>query len=194
LEGAGALKKGATAQKLYGDPRVRRLIKDAAISDITEFGRMTHAEMTAISDAARLGRSTAGATIYVTTFPCHNCAKHIIASGIVRTVFIEPYPKSKALSLHNDSVILDDKSNDRVSFEHFVGISPRRYRDIFEKSSRRGGDGKIAEWYEGEPSPRLEDKGPAYIWNEESGVVSALQKVAIDLKIDLKSVTVDLDK
>ncbi len=146
--------------------------------------------MTALSDAARLGRSTAGATIFVTTFPCHNCAKHIIAAGLKRVVFIEPYPKSKALSLHEDSVILDEKHDQRVAFEHFVGISPRRYRDIFEKESRRGPDGKIAEWYEGSPTPRLEDKGPAYIWNEQSGVVSCLQKVARELGIELDDVVV----
>lgn len=185
LESAEVLKKGKTASLIYSDPTLRRKIKEAAVSDITEFGRMTHAEMTALSDAARLGRPTAGATLFVTTFPCHNCAKHIIASGLKRVVFVEPYPKSKALSLHEDSVILDDRHDGRVLFEHFVGISPRRYRDIFEKSSRRGDDGKIAEWYEGVPKPRLEDKGPAYIWNEQSGVLSALQKVAKDSGVDV---------
>lgn len=188
----GVLKDGVDADSVYKNPEFRRLIKDAAISDITEFGRMTHAEMTALTDAARLGRSTLGATIFVTTFPCHNCAKHIIASGLKRVVFIEPYPKSKALSLHEDSVILDESHEKRVAFEHFVGISPRRYRDIFEKGSRRSGSGDIAEWYEGDPKPRLEDRGPAYIWNEQSGVVSCLEKVARELGIGLDEVAVDL--
>lgn len=190
LENAQMLKPPHTASLIYADPEARRHIKNAAISSITEFGRMTHAEMTALTDAARLGRSTSGATIFVTTFPCHNCAKHIIAAGLKRVVFIEPYPKSKALSLHEDSVILDEKHDKRVAFEHFVGISPRRYRDIFEKESRRGADGKIAEWYEDEPKPRLEDKGPAYIWNEQSGVLSCLQKVARELGIKLEEVIV----
>lgn len=189
---AGALKDGADADSVYKNPEFRRLIKDAAISDITEFGRMTHAEMTALTDAARLGRSTLGATIFVTTFPCHNCAKHIIASGLKRVVFIEPYPKSKALSLHEDSVILDESHDRRVAFEHFVGISPRRYRDIFEKGTRRSGSGDIAEWYEGEPKPRLEDRGPAYIWNEQSGVIFCLEKVARELGIKLDEVAVEL--
>ncbi|MDN3612645.1 hypothetical protein QWZ16_23945 [Vibrio ostreicida] len=29
----------------------------------------------------------------VRLFPCHNCAKHIVASGIKRVVYVEPYPK-----------------------------------------------------------------------------------------------------
>ncbi|WP_292458777.1 anti-phage dCTP deaminase [Mesorhizobium sp.] len=187
LEGAQVLRDGSSAATIYSDENVRKRIKDAAISDITEFGRMTHAEMTALCDAARLGRATAGATIFVTTFPCHNCAKHIIASGIRRVVFIEPYPKSKALSLHEDSVSLDDSQEKRVIFEHFVGISPRRYRDIFEKTSRRGGGGQLSEWYEDSAKPRLEDKGPSYIWNEESGIFSTLEKVVQELGIELEN-------
>ncbi|HEV7255746.1 MAG TPA: anti-phage dCTP deaminase [Mesorhizobium sp.] len=66
----------------------------ARVMDLTEFGRVVHAEMCAICDAARLGRSIKGATLFCTTFPCHNCAKHIIAAGIKTVVFMEPYPKS----------------------------------------------------------------------------------------------------
>ncbi|MER8465190.1 anti-phage dCTP deaminase [Mesorhizobium sp. M1396] len=186
LEEAQVLKSGETASSLFADAEVKKRIKSASISDITEFGRMTHAEMTALCDAARLGRPTAGASIFVTTFPCHNCAKHIIAAGLKRVVFIEPYPKSKALAFHEDSAILDEKNDQRVTFEHFVGISPRRYRDIFEKASRRGSDGKIAEWYRGEPMPMIEDKGPAYVYNEASAIFSSLSNVAAELGIEVE--------
>lgn len=188
LEDGGHLKDGQTAGNLHIDANFRKLIKKASVSDITEFGRMTHAEMTALCDAARLGRNTKSATIFVTTFPCHNCAKHLIAAGLERVVFIEPYPKSKALSLHEDSAILDEHRDGRVSFEHFVGISPRRYRDIFEKGSRRNDDGTVAEWYEKEPKPRLEDKSPAYILNEQSGVYYCLQRVAKELGIEVDTI------
>ncbi|CAD7033501.1 deoxycytidylate deaminase [Pseudorhizobium halotolerans] len=57
-------------------------IKDSQVMDIIEFGRMIHAEMSAITDAARTGVSIRGATMYCTTFPCHMCAKHIVSSGI----------------------------------------------------------------------------------------------------------------
>ncbi|MDR9759160.1 deaminase [Rhizobium redzepovicii] len=185
LQGAGLFKDGLTADELFSDPNVRKKIKDAAVSDITEFGRMAHAEMTALCDAARLGRPTAGATVFVTTFPCHNCAKHLVAAGVKRVVFIEPYPKSKALDLHEDATVLDEKNEKKVVFEHFVGISPRRYRDIFEKSSRRGKDGSLADWYHSEPMPLLEDKGPSYIWYEESAVLTTLVELAKEFGVEV---------
>lgn len=185
LAGAGVLKAGETAESLYADKDVRKRIKDATISDITEFGRMTHAEMTALCDAARLGRAVDGSTIYVTTFPCHNCAKHLIAAGITRVVFIEPYPKSKALSFHSDSAVLDQKISDRVVFEHFVGISPRRYRDIFEKAGRRSPDGSVAEWYYEVPLPMIEDKSTSYVYSEDGRALSVLHKVAEELGITI---------
>jgi deoxycytidylate deaminase len=69
-------------------------LRDAQLMDLLEFGRMIHAEMSAICDAARLGKTVKDAVLYCTTFPCHLCAKHIIASGIKRVVYIEPFPKS----------------------------------------------------------------------------------------------------
>lgn len=41
-----------------------------------------HAEQNAIADAARRGVSVAGATAYVSHFPCINCAKILAAAGI----------------------------------------------------------------------------------------------------------------
>jgi dCMP deaminase len=41
-----------------------------------------HAEQNAIADAARRGVSVAGATAYVSHFPCINCAKVLAAAGI----------------------------------------------------------------------------------------------------------------
>jgi deoxycytidylate deaminase len=78
--------------------RGKKLIKDSQLMDILEFGRMIHAEMSAISDAARLGRETKATILFSTTFPCHICAKHIVSAGIGRVVFLEPYPKSYAES------------------------------------------------------------------------------------------------
>lgn len=50
-----------------------------------------HAEMGAISAAARDGIRLAGAVMYTTTFPCINCAKIIVGSGIKEIVFWEDY-------------------------------------------------------------------------------------------------------
>lgn len=108
-------------------------LRTTGLLDITEYGRAVHAEMSALMSCARIGASTRGATIYCTTFPCHNCAKHIIAAGIGRVVYIEPYPKSKALVLHDDAIgtrngTLPDR---KVLFEPFIGVAPRRFVDLF---------------------------------------------------------------
>lgn len=137
LKASGVIGDQVEIEKLLDSAAVQSALRDSRISDITEFGRMTHAEMTAICDAVRLGRSTKGSIMYVTTFPCHNCAKHIVASGIEKVVFIEPYAKSRAEHSHEDSISIGTEKNARVTFQHFEGISPRRYRDIFQKQKRR---------------------------------------------------------
>lgn len=58
-----------------------------------------HAEQNAIIQAARLGVSIDGATIYCTHQPCSICAKMIINSGIRRVVYREPYPDAFAQSI-----------------------------------------------------------------------------------------------
>jgi deoxycytidylate deaminase len=82
-------------------------LRDGGIKDLTEFGRSVHAEMSAVLDAARRGVPIGGCTLYTTTFPCHNCARHLIGAGIRRVVFIEPYEKSRAEDLHEESVTID---------------------------------------------------------------------------------------
>jgi len=144
-------------------------IKDSKAMDIIEFGRMIHAEMGAVTDAARRGSSVKNTVMYCTTFPCHVCAKHIVASGIKRVVFLEPYPKSYAKKLHSDSITFEHTESDKkVLFEPFLGISPRRYRDIFEKGKRKDGTGRADDWIAGSPAPRIDDKSAAYIEVEEA--------------------------
>jgi deoxycytidylate deaminase len=151
-------------------------VKSAKVFDITEYGRMAHAEMSAILDASRLGRSTKNSTLFCTTFPCHNCAKHIVTAGISRVVYIEPYEKSQALSLHEDSISLNPEDSDKVIFEHFRGISPRRYRDIFEKGRRSFKSGEAKQWYHDRPVPMIEDKSENYVNEEVFALVSTFSK------------------
>jgi deoxycytidylate deaminase len=118
-------------------------LRGKRVMNLTEFGRAVHAEMEALMGAVRVGASVRGATLYVTTFPCHNCAKHIVSAGIKRVVFIEPYPKSLALDLHPDSIVMDEpggfrETDKRVRFDAFVGIAPRRYIDFFAMTTRDG--------------------------------------------------------
>ena len=96
--------------------------------NLIEFSRSVHAEMEAIVSVAREGKgATSGGVLFTTTYPCHNCARHIVAAGIERVVYVEPYSKSLALDLHNDSITETDESN-RVQFqqyEAFFFLEPR---------------------------------------------------------------------
>jgi deoxycytidylate deaminase len=141
-------------------------LANCAVLDLTEFGRVVHAEMCAICDAARLGRSLKGATLFVTTFPCHNCTKHILAAGIKCVVYIEPYPKSRAQQLHKDEIDIEKASTEKVSFLPFLGISPVRYRDIFQRGKRKQADGRASRYMTEPPTPMMEPASTAYIENE----------------------------
>jgi deoxycytidylate deaminase len=149
---------------------------DSQFMDALEYGRIVHAEMSAICDAARTGRSTKGATLYCTTFPCHMCAKHIIDSGIASVVFLEPYPKSLASELHNDSLMIEGTDRGEyaefpcVRFQHFFGITPRRYRELFERTKRKDENGKFVEFSSGTPMPIIDIKAPFYI-NLETAIL-----------------------
>lgn len=50
-----------------------------------------HAEANAITKVARSNNSSEGATLYVTSSPCIECAKLIIQAGIVRVVYSVDY-------------------------------------------------------------------------------------------------------
>jgi deoxycytidylate deaminase len=143
---------------LTGDKK--NVLKGTQISSLLEFGRSVHAEMAALIDGARRGVAVKGACLYSTTFPCHLCAKHIIAAGIKRVVYIEPYPKSKARDLYSDSIVFapTKPSSSKVSFEPFVGVAPRQYLDLFEMSgseSRKDASGKSIEWSKSVARPRV---------------------------------------
>ncbi len=63
----------------------------------------THAEQNAIIQAARMGVSIDGATLYCTHQPCVICAKMIINSGIVRIVYKSGYPDDFAMRLLHEA-------------------------------------------------------------------------------------------
>ena len=67
-----------------------------------------HSEANAIAFAARAGIKTEGATIYITSSPCNECAKLIISSGISRVVYLYDYRDIKPLELlHQAGVKVD---------------------------------------------------------------------------------------
>jgi dCMP deaminase len=71
---------------VVGDPR-SNFFKGVHL----ELSTAMHAEARLIAAAARAGRSTQGAEIYVTDFPCPPCAKLIAASGIARVHYRTGY-------------------------------------------------------------------------------------------------------
>lgn len=64
-----------------------------------ELCRAIHAEQNAIIQAATLGQSIEGGSIYITHHPCVICAKMIINAGIKRIVVKEGYPDDLAVEI-----------------------------------------------------------------------------------------------
>lgn len=128
------------------------------ILDLTEYGRAVHAEMEALLSCARTGANCRGGTLYTTTYPCHNCARHIVAAGVSKVVYVEPYPKSLAAELHADSIEFEARGNGeddevKTAFVPFIGVGPRRYFDLFSMNLssgyqmiRKKPDGSKVDW------------------------------------------------
>ncbi|MDD5921723.1 MAG: cytidine/deoxycytidylate deaminase family protein [Eubacteriales bacterium] len=70
-----------------------------------ELCRALHAEQNAIIQAATLGQSIEGASIYVTNQPCGICAKMIVNAGIRRIVIREGYPDELAQEILTEAEI-----------------------------------------------------------------------------------------
>jgi deoxycytidylate deaminase len=153
---------------LYG--KDKSLLKGTRVSSIIEFGRIVHAEMAAITEAARRGISLNNATLYCTTYPCHMCARHIIAAGIKRVVFIEPYPKSMTKELYNKAIVTDNECSDStlVKFDSFVGIAPNRYVELFSMKARKDSRGNALTWEASKAYPSAEQTSFAYIEAEKA--------------------------
>src|SRR5688572_4097031 len=127
--------------------------RELRAGNIIEFGRIVHAEMSALMDAARRGVSIQDTSLVCTTFPCHMCARHILASGVKRVVFIEPYPKSLTAELYPESVAIDPADVDdersqtrKVAFSSFIGISPNKFADLFKHRKGKDVEGFAVKW------------------------------------------------
>ncbi|MDX8398499.1 MAG: anti-phage dCTP deaminase [Mariprofundaceae bacterium] len=114
---------------------------------LLEFSRSIHAEMHALITAGQLaGDQISGGSLYCTTYPCHPCARHLIAAGICNIFFIEPYHKSLATKLHNDAITEKESVDKKVRILSFDGVAPRRYLEFFvfeEPAIRKDSNGKL---------------------------------------------------
>lgn len=169
---------GAVPELQNADPStLKSVLKKTGIGRLLEFSRAVHAEMDALLTAARQSLSPVGSRLFVTTFPCHYCARHIVSAGVDEVQYIEPYPKSLAFDLHGDAIekskaawvspsdatIIHNelivKSSDqqvtpKVLFRAFTGVAPRLYRQAFMKDRKLKNDqGKMSfgqpEWFPG---------------------------------------------
>jgi deoxycytidylate deaminase len=133
----GLVTKGIVASDRRNDA-VAAIREDSRVKDLIEFSRAVHAEMHAILGACRVaGDRVVGGKLFVTTYPCHSCARHIVASGISEIYFIEPYRKSLATKLHTDALTESIPAGAKVRLLQFDGVAPRRFLDVFEAGDRK---------------------------------------------------------
>ncbi len=71
--------------------------------------RTNHAEMNALTQAAKKGHPTDGATAYVTNMPCTNCAKALIAAGIKRVVIFSDFHDTQAEKFFAKAQVVIDR-------------------------------------------------------------------------------------
>lgn len=147
LQLKGQIKQILADEGVSEPERVADIIfNNSKAKSLIEYSRAIHAEMDAIISLARSSASSSmGKTLYCTTFPCHNCARHIVAAGIKSVVYIEPYEKSLALDLHNDAICQEDSPNeDKLVLKNFEGVSPNRYAEFFVyKKDRKNSQGEV---------------------------------------------------
>jgi deoxycytidylate deaminase len=138
LKLAGVLRPDVT------DAAVAEAVSGTGLDAVIEFSRSIHAEMEAILAVARDSRhSLVGATLFSTVYPCHNCARHIVAAGIDRVVYIQPYRKSLAVRLHHDAVSEDGREHGHTTFVQYEGVSPRHFARLFRSRSPRKTGGVV---------------------------------------------------
>lgn len=160
-------------------------LRKTKLGDLTEYGRIVHAEMEALSMCARNNISCRGGTLYSITFPCHNCAKHLISAGIKEVFYIEAYPKSKAFAFYSDSVSKDDKDrNKKVVFAPFLGVGPRRFIEMFSVTYgnlydkvRKDKAGNVVTWTRNEAAVRSQVLATNYLERESMYAAGYFSKI-----------------
>lgn len=90
----------------------------------TKYPYVVHAELNAILNSK--GRSPEGAKIYVSLFPCNECAKAIIQSGIKEVIYLSDKYEDKDFTvaskrmLRSAGVVMTklEPANDRIVLEY----------------------------------------------------------------------------
>jgi len=125
---------------------IEKVIRNSKFKNIIEYSRSIHAEMHAIVIGSQLtGNKMVGGDLFCTTYPCHNCARHIVLAGIKNIYYIEPYKKSLCLTLHSDSLTENEDDTSKVRILLYDGVAPRRYLEFFsiKNDNRKNKDGTV---------------------------------------------------
>lgn len=161
------LKSNNLLKENSSEAGVIEAVKSTDVKSLIEYSRAVHAEMDAIISIARTNKpGLLGATLYCTTYPCHSCARHIVASGITKVFFIEPYPKSLAQDLHSDSID-SSESSDKVKFLQYMGVAPKNILKLFRVEKGRKENGKIEPFDKKNSKPVVRVSLDDYTMHEE---------------------------
>jgi cytidine deaminase len=148
------------------------LLRDSKLFGMNEFNRMVHAEMSALSDAAMRGVAIRNQVMFCTTFPCQNCAKHLIACGIRALYYMAPYPKSLVKDMYSDEYDelpmlplsspalrkrMAETDRSRFLIFTYLGVAPRRYVQLFTMPLRKLPDGTTPDWDPKAALPRIDN-------------------------------------
>ena len=80
---------------------VRAMVPSCTIATV-------HAEQNAVADCAKRGVSCLGSTAYITHYPCINCCKLLIASGVTHIIYDEDYKNDQLVAeLIDESNVVD---------------------------------------------------------------------------------------
>lgn len=161
-----------------------KIIEKSRLGGLIEFSRAIHAEMHAIIiGSQKTGDKMIRGKLFCTTYPCHNCARHIVLAGITEVYFIEPYKKSLATLLHSDSISEDENDKNKVRILLYDGVSPNRYKHLFRmtENKRKDINGEILR-------PKLKEATPKYTETLEAlyTLESTATKNLKDLNLKIK--------
>lgn len=71
-----------------------------------------HSEQNSISDTAKRGIPIENSTIYITHFPCINCSKLIMSSGIKKIIYLDDYKNDEVVP-----ILLKESGIDIIKFK-----------------------------------------------------------------------------
>lgn len=117
--------------------------------------RTVHAEMNALLQCAKFGVPTAGAEIYVTHFPCLQCCKSIIQSGIKAVYYAQDYKNHpyaielfeqanvKVEQVELEEMVIDLKTREKIEFIGSMlaelkksGADDKKLRSLHEQANQ----------------------------------------------------------